>query len=104
MDPRTILEKSDAEMHSRAEQMPTETHALTQMNQAYLRLKELGFKDIIYCPKDGSKFEAIEAGSSVMHSECSYQGDWPNGSWNAWHENEAWPIHPILYRLKNHKQ
>lgn len=100
VDYNTIFDKAEAEQRSRAEQIPTEEHAIRQLNQGYLRLKELGFKEAIYCPKDGSKFEAIEAGSTAIHTECWYQGDWPNGHWNTWYKNDVWPIRPILFRLK----
>lgn len=100
LDYNAIIEKSDAEKRSRAEQMPTVSHALRQLNQAYFRLKELGFNDAIYCPKDGTKFEAIEAGSAAIHAECWYQGSWPDGGWNVWSDNDVWPSRPILFRLK----
>lgn len=38
---------------ARAEDMPTEKEALAVMFEAFLRLKELGFSEACYCPKDG---------------------------------------------------
>lgn len=81
---------------ARAEKMPDEKAALRQMFEAFTRLKELGWKEAIYCPKDGSMFSAIEAGSTGVH-ECSYSGEWPTGSW--WvYDGDAWPARPILWR------
>ena len=59
----------------RAELMPTEKEALLLAFEAWKRLKELGWKEAIYCPKDGTVFSAIEAG-------------------------DMWPSHPILFKLK----
>ena len=39
--------------------------ALRMMCDAYQRLKDFGWNDAIYCPKDGSIFDVIEAGSSA---------------------------------------
>lgn len=58
--------------------MPTAEDALRSLNKAYVRLTELGWRDSVYCPKDGTVFEVIEAGSLGIH-DCSYVGDWPKG-------------------------
>lgn len=82
----------------RANAMPNEQDALRVMHDAYIRLKELGWKEAIYCPKDGTPFEAIEVGSTGIH-ECVYQGEWPTGAWWSW-DGEMWPMRPCLFRLK----
>ena len=93
-----IMAECKAKEQLRAVTMPDEETALKQMFDAYLRLKELGFNDAMYCPKDGSRFEVIEAGSTGIHKECHYQGDWPKGTfWIADH-GDLWPSHPILFR------
>lgn len=80
----------------RAENMPDEKAALAQMFEAWQRLKELGWNDACYCPKDGSMFSAIEPGSTGIH-ECNYTGDWPKGTW--WiYDGDVWPSRPILWR------
>lgn len=79
--------------------MPDEKAALRMMCDAYSRLKDFGWNDAIYCPKDGSVFDVIEAGSSGIH-EASYDGDWPNGTWWIHDEGDQWPSRPILHRLK----
>lgn len=83
----------------RAADMPTETDALLQLGQCYQRLKELGWNDAQYCPKDGSTFLCIEAGSTGIH-EGFYSGVWPNGCWWSPANGDLWPITPILFKLK----
>ena len=81
----------------RVARMPDEKSALKTMHDAYTRLKDMGWRDATYCPKDGSHFQAIEAGSTGIH-DCNYQGEWPNGSW--WlYDGDIWPSRPILFRL-----
>ena len=73
-----------------------EVAALGTMAIGYEQLHHLGWRNIIYCPKDGSYFLAIEAGSRGVF-ECNYTGEWPDGSW--WiHDGDTWPAHPILWK------
>lgn len=67
------------------------------MHDAYTRLTELGWWDASYCPKDGSHFQAIEAGSTGIH-DCAYWGAWPTGGWNIF-DGDVWPSRPILFKL-----
>jgi hypothetical protein len=62
-----LLKKIDDAKNDRAEKMPDEKAALFVMFEAYQRLKELGWNDAIYSPKDGSMFSSIEAGSTGIH-------------------------------------
>lgn len=80
---------------ARAALMPTEQDAIKLMFEAYTRLKDLGWNDPIYCPKDGSPFDVIEPGSTGIHS-CVYHGEWPTGGW--WIDGED-PSRPVLYRV-----
>lgn len=89
------VEKARAD---RTAAMPDEKSALNALHEAYTRLKELGWREAIYCPKDGTMFHAIEAGSTGIH-DCRYWGEWPNGGWNVVDEHDAYPSHPILFRL-----
>lgn len=74
--------------------------ALEKIHSGYTALKKLGFNDIIYCPKDGSIFEAIEMGSMGIH-DCYYEGVWPDGCWWWVHEDgDESPAHPSLWRTK----
>lgn len=88
-------------MKRREAQMPTVDKALLALFNAYQRLKELGFNDIMYCPKDGSVFEVVEIGSTGIH-DCHYEGEWPDGSWWVHSAGDLWPSHPVLFRLKPH--
>jgi hypothetical protein len=92
-----IIAASDAAKARRAEQMPDERSAIEAMFEAWLRLKELGWKEAIYCPKDGSLFDAIEPGSTGIH-RCRYEGTWPTGGWWIVGDDDLWPSRPVLYR------
>lgn len=83
----------------RASRMPDEQAAIRALFDAWLRLKELGWREAIYCPKDGSPFDAIEVGSTGIH-ECVYRGEWPQGGWWILDENDEWPSRPVLFRSK----
>ncbi len=82
---------------AQAERMPDDRAALLQMQDAYTRLEKLGWRNAIYCPKDGTVFDAIEAGSTGIFA-CHYEGDWPTGSWWAQDAGDLWPARPILFR------
>jgi hypothetical protein len=94
-----MWEAAEAAQQERVEKMPEEKDALRAMTEAYTRLKELGWKEAIYCPKDGTVFNAIEPGSSGMH-DCSYQGEWPDGKWWIYEQGDIWPSRPCLFKLK----
>lgn len=86
----------------RAESMPTEADCLRVMTDAWHRLHELGWNDAMYCPKDGTIFDSISAGSTGIH-DCYYQGTWPDGSYWVFDGGDLWPAHPILFREKKDK-
>lgn len=77
--------------------MPDEQTAIRMMFDAYQRLKELGWNNAQYCPKDGSTFDSIEVGSTGIH-RTFYSGVWPKGVWYTQDRGDLWPAHPILYR------
>lgn len=77
-----------------AAMMPDEQDAIRVMHAAFERLRKLGWREAIYCPKDGSTFDAIEPGSTGIHS-TAYEGEWPTGNW--WVDGE-YPSRPCLYR------
>ena len=81
----------------RAEQMPDEQAAIKTLFDAWLRLKELGWKEAQYCPKDGSLFAAIENGSTGVH-RCRYEGEWPDGHWWIVGDDDLYPSRPCLWR------
>jgi len=102
-EPLTRQESDDiwaqckADEAKRAKDMPTEKEALSVMFEAFQRMRELGWRQAVYCPKDGTPFQAIEAGSTGIH-ECSYSGEWPKGTWWVHAEGDLWPSRPILYK------
>lgn len=88
----------DAEDAARAALMPTEQDAIRLMHDAYTRLKALGWNDAIYCPKDGSLFDAIQTGSTGIF-KTHYSGEWPDGHWWCEDGGDIWPARPTLYRV-----
>lgn len=92
-----IMEMIRAADARRAELMPDERSAIRMISEAITRLKELGWRDASYCPKDGSEFDAIEPGSTGIH-KCHYEGDWPSGRWWVIDEHDMYPSRPILFR------
>lgn len=94
---QAMLDAFEAARVKRAEAMPTERDAINAMWEGWYRLKELGWKEAMYCPKDGSTFDAIEAGSTGIH-RCHYQGEWPTGTYWVQGDSDLWPSRPILFR------
>ena len=94
---RELERRIKQQKEKREQLMPDEKTALRLMTDAFFRLKELGWRDAMYCPKDGTHFDAIEGGSSGIH-DCNYQGEWPAGSWWIFAEGDQWSAHPILFR------
>lgn len=92
-----IMAALDEANRRRAELMPDEQAAIRMMFEARQRLIELGWNDAIYCPKDGSEFDAIEAGSTGIH-KCHYSGEWPNGHWWISGDGDLCQSRPVLYR------
>lgn len=91
--------KTSYEMKAkRLSDMPDERSAIEAMHQAHTRLTELGWRNAIYCPKDGSTFDVIEAGSTGIHT-AHYEGAWPDGSWWVHADGDLCPSRPILFRL-----
>lgn len=94
-----MLAEIEAAETERAKIMPDEEAALKVMFAAYQRLQELGFRPAIYCPKDGTLFDAIEAGCTAIGT-CHYDGEWPKGRWWMHSGGDLWPSRPILWRAK----
>lgn len=83
---------------NRAARMPDEQSAIQAMFDAWLRLKELGWREAMYCPKDGSTFKVIEPGSTGIF-DCTYRGEWTTGHFDIYDGGDIWPSHPILFKL-----
>ena len=88
---------AEAAKAKRIADMPTEQSAIYAMSQAIYRLKELGWKDPVYAPKDGSPLDLIEPGSTGIH-RGHYEGEWPKGSWWIHDDGDLWPSRPVLAR------
>jgi hypothetical protein len=97
------MARSDAEIAKRASDIPDDQSAINAMWEGYQRLRELGWREACYCPKDGTIFQVIEAGSTGIH-EAHYDGDWPNGTYWVHGECDLWPSRPILFRLHPTKE
>ena len=76
---RVIVEACEAADAKRRESMPDSMAALRTLHDALTRLRDEGWRDGIYCPKDGLPFALIEFGSTGVF-EGSYCGEWPSGS------------------------
>lgn len=74
-----LWEAAEAAKVRRTETMPTTDEALSALSSAKERLRELGWRDAIYCPKDGQAFAAIEWGCTGIFPAV-YHGEWPKGS------------------------
>lgn len=67
----------EAEAKSAAD-MPETNDAIQVMQRGRSRLRDLGWREAQYCPKDGTPFAVIEYGSTGIF-EAWYNGDWPDG-------------------------
>lgn len=93
-----IIAESDRAKALRAEQMPNVRAAIEALFSAWLRLKELGWQEAQYCPKDGQLFDVIEPGSTGIH-RCRYEGTWPTGGWWIVGDDDLYPSRPVLFRV-----
>ena len=83
----------------RAAKLPDEQSAIRAMCEAHTRLKELGWSETMYCPKDGTHFQVIENGSTGIF-DSAYKGKWPDGHWMTFDETDCYPssIAPALFK------
>jgi hypothetical protein len=58
--------------------MPDTLAAMIALQRARERLQKLGWREGVYCPKDGSNFAVIQYGSTGIFAG-TYVGDWPTG-------------------------
>jgi hypothetical protein len=81
---------SEASNKSRQERMPDEKASIDALFDAWQRLKEFGWNDACYCPKDGSRFKVIELGSTGIF-DCYYHGEWPDGMYMVSDDRDVYP-------------
>jgi len=87
----------EARQAARAAKLPTEQHALEAMFEAYDRLRELGWRESMYAPKD-KPLELIEPGSTGIHKGQRGLHDEDDKFWIF--DGDVWPARPILWRLE----
>lgn len=100
-----VLAIAKLEADSRAEVMPTEYDALRVMFHAYSRLKELGWRDGMYMPKDGTMVTVCQVGSTGTF-DCAYVGEWSDGFFDVYDGGDVYPTRsaPPLFKPKVTKQ
>lgn len=76
---KAIFEAIKERDEDRAARLPDHRAALDQASVARERLKALGWRDGVYCPKNGKEFALIQWGSTGVHLGW-YTGEWPTGS------------------------
>lgn len=91
---RAICAAADDARQARAASMPTDLDAVRVIANGVQRLEELGWREAMYAPKDGTLLLLIEPGSMGIHT--GYRDD--IGFWIV--DDDTWPSHPILWRTK----
>lgn len=76
---KALWDAADAAKARRAETMSTTADALGALSSAKERLRELGWREGQYCPKNGEEFAVIEWGCTGIFPAV-YHGEWPKGS------------------------
>lgn len=81
--------------------MPSEQDAIDAMYRAYSRLKDLGWRDGLYMPKDGTVVTVMQVGSTGTF-DCRYSGEWSSGFFNVMDGGDVYPTRsvPPLFKLK----
>lgn len=69
---------AEASKKKRDAAISTTADALRLMSDAKIRLRDFGWSDACYCPKDGSEFAVVGFGSTGIFRSF-YMGDWPKG-------------------------
>lgn len=95
-----IWKRVEEQKTKRATDVPDEKSAINAMFDAWLRLKELGWREGMYAPKDGSTFKIVELGSTGIF-DCYSHGDWPYCMWFTSDEHDIYPSSqaPAMFRL-----
>lgn len=89
-----VLFEIETDRRLRAADMPTEQNAINAMFAAYQRLKDLGWRDGMYMPKDGTPVTVIQIGSTGQF-ECRHIGKWPDGSFHLYDGGDVYPSRSV---------
>ena len=86
--------ESEGQRRTRAADMPTEQRAIRHLFDAWYRLKELGWREAMYAPRDRTWCEFIECGSTgVYKGYCDEEG-------RIWlvDDQDTWPSNAVLFK------
>jgi len=90
----TLWAEAQGAQRTRAANMPTEQRAMNALFDAWYRLKELGWCEAMYAPRDGTLCEFIECGSTGIHRGHVNE----NGTIWLHDDGDIWPSNPVLFR------
>lgn len=90
-----ILAEAQIRRRERADHLPTTNHCVVALLQTVERLREIGWRDACYAPKDRS-FDAIVMGGSGVH-RCQWLGG-TAGGWFIEDTNDWWPAQIVVWR------
>lgn len=91
-DFQAVIDEIEKRKAERAAQMPDTAAALAVMASAYQRLQELGWRPIMYAPKEPLE-RTISVGSTGIHPAV-----WMDDRYWIEEAHDLWPGDPILYR------
>lgn len=89
----SLIASIEASKLRREKAMPTERDAVRMMQDAWTRLKELGWKETMYGPTN-VEVQLIEPGSSGIHKGIRWN-EWPEKTW--WIDGDS-PSNPCLFK------
>lgn len=90
---------SEDKSAARAQSMPTEKDAIRAMYEAWTRLKELGWREGEYMPKDGKRYAGIQSGSTGIHAFTARPLE-AGGTMYEVYDGDIWPTRtpPVVFR------
>lgn len=91
-----LLDECEREKAARDALMPDERGAIFMLFAAYQRLKDFGWRDGMYAPKDGTTVQTISLGSTGIH-DCKFAGNY----WHLFDGGDTYPSsdRPDMFRL-----
>lgn len=97
---KALWDATEAAQAKAITDFPDEQTALREISRAMQRLRDFRWRDGIHCPKDGSEFEIIKAGSTGIF-RCQYDGQWPDGMWLTFADDDIYVSSrpPLMFRL-----